>query len=280
MRIKATIAYNGARFYGWQIQRPSNTWKQPLPKDGYLRTVQGEVTRAVGRIVGHPTNVTGASRTDTGVHAKAQIAHFDTTSEHIPLEGMRRAINARLPDDVVIRSLEPVRYDFDSIFHAVHKRYQYLVWTDEDRSPFLEHQAFHRWKPLDVLAIREAAAHFVGTHDFSSFCRPGHGRDTTIRTVTGFDVSQRGPLLVLGVSGTGFLWNQIRIMVGTLLEVGIGRFTPDDIPRMMAERDRRRSGSTAPPQGLYLQWIEHKLPETPRPPREAAEVVTEEFADE
>lgn len=268
MRLKATIAYNGTHFFGWQIQRPCRTWKGTTDEGGYLRTVQGEVTKAVRAVVGHPTNVTGASRTDTGVHARAQVAHFDTTSEHIPLEGMRRAINAKLPDDVVITSLEPVREDFDSIFHAVNKRYQYLVWTASDRNPFYQTTAFHRWQTLDLEGMRAAAEILTGTHDFTSFTKPGHGRAHAVRTVSEFSMSHRGHLLVFGVQGSGFLWNQIRIMVGTVVEVGIGRFRPEDVGRMLAAKDRTVAGSTAPPHGLYLQWIQHRLPETPRPPKE------------
>jgi tRNA pseudouridine38-40 synthase len=136
--------------------------------------------------------------------------------------------------------------------------------------------AFHRWQKLDYEAMSAAAALLTGTHDFTSFSKPGHGRASAVRTVSEFSMSYRGHQLVFGVSGSGFLWNQIRIMVGTVIEVGLGRFTAEDVGRMLAAKDRRVSGSTAPPHGLYLQWIQHKLPEIPRPPRDKA---TEAGAD-
>lgn len=260
VRYKLTLAYRGTRFHGWQAQTASPTWKGPPLESGQLRTVQAVVQEAIASVVGHPVAVVGASRTDAGVHAKGQVAHLDTTAVQIPAEGLLRAVNARLPGDVVIRRIEPVAPDFDAISHAVHKRYQYALWTRPHRHVFLEDLAFHRWQPLDLDAMRAAAAHFVGTHDFASFARPGHGREHTLRTVTGCEVAARGGLVVIGVSGRGFLWNQVRIMAGTLVEVGIGRFAPSDIPLMLSAKDRRAAGQTAPPHGLYLQWIEHAPP--------------------
>lgn len=215
------------------------------------------MNHAVSRIVCHPAVVVGASRTDAGVHAKGQVCHFDTTATHIPIEGLRMAINAQLPGDIVIRTIEPTRPDFDSIFDAVHKRYQYAVWTTADRNVFAQDLHFHRWQKLDYDAMGAAVGHFVGEKDFASFCRTGHGRPHTVRTVTECSLHRRGPLLVIAVSGKGFLWNQVRIIAGTLVEIGLGRFAPDDVPRMLAARDRKASGSTAPACGLYLQWIQH-----------------------
>lgn len=257
MRYKLTLAYRGTRFHGWQAQAAGATWKGPPPESGQLRTVQSVVEAALASVVGHSVKVVGASRTDAGVHAKGQVAHVDTTAVQIPPEGLLRAVNARLPADVVLRQLVAVDADFDAIGQAVHKRYQYAIWNRPLRNVFLEDLAFHRWQTLDIPRMKAAARHLVGTHDFATFARPGHGREHTVRTVTACDVAERGGLVVIGVSGGGFLWNQVRIMAGTLIEVGLGRFSPDDIPRMLAERDRRAAGQTAPPHGLYLQWIRH-----------------------
>ncbi len=258
-RYKLVIAYRGSRYHGWQFQWANQFYGGPKPREGWgIPTVQELVQRALGRIVGHPVKLSGSSRTDAGVHAKGQVAHFDTTSGHIPAEGLRRAANAKLPEDILIRTLEPVPDAFDATRCAVSKRYQYLIWNHDHRPVFLSEQAWHRWHPLDVPKMRQAAAHFVGRHDFTSFARPKQKRDGPVRTVLACDVHWREPKLVIGVEGTGFLWNMVRIMVGTLVEVGMGRIEPDAIVEMLAAKDRRAGGPTAPPHGLYLQWIRMK----------------------
>jgi tRNA pseudouridine38-40 synthase len=199
--------------------------------------------------------VVGASRTDAGVHAKGQIAHFDTSAIQIEPEGLRRAVNHQLPEDILIRTIEPVADSFDAITAAVSKRYQYFIWNAPNRNPFSADLCWHRWQTLDIAAMQAAAGGFFGEHDFASFSRPDHSRYTTIRTVTSCKISSRGPMLVVGVEGDGFLWNMVRIMVGTLVEVGLGRYAPDDIAKMIEARDRRAAGSTAPPVGLFLQWV-------------------------
>ena len=191
-------------------------------------------------------------RTDAGVHAKGQIAHFDTTAIQIEPEGLRRAVNHQLPADILIRSIEPVPDSFDAITAAVSKRYQYFIWNALDRNPFFPDLCWHRWQTLDVPAMQAAAAQFLGDHDFASFSRPDHTRYTTIRTVSACRVSFRGPMLVIGIEGSGFLWNMVRIIAGTLVEVGLGKYTPDDMPKMLAAKDRRAAGSTAPPAGIIF----------------------------
>lgn len=255
-RYKLTIAYRGTRYHGWQHQTTPPTWKGEAPPTGEgIPTIQEAVTKALAGVANEPITLHGSSRTDTGVHAKGQVAHFDTTRTQIPVDSLRRAANHRLPEDVLIRAIEPVPAEFDAIRWTASKRYQYAIWHDKDRPPFFADLAWHRWQPLDVAAMHAAAAHLVGTHDFASFARPGHGRESTIRTVLGCDVSYRKPKLVIGVEGTGFLWNMVRIIVGTLVEVGLGRHRPEAIARMIEAKDRKAAGPTAPPHGLYLQWI-------------------------
>ena len=182
----------------------------------------------------------------------------------IPPEGLRRAVNSRLPPDILIRTIEPVPDTFDAIRSTATKRYQYFVWNQHDRPVFFGDLAWHRWQYLDVPTMTRAAAHFVGEHDFASFARPGHVRESTVRTVLACDVSYRRPKLVIGIEGSGFLWNMVRIMVGTLVEVGLGRHEPDAIRDMILAKDRKAAGPTAPPHGLYLQWIRMKpLPAEP-----------------
>lgn len=257
-RYKLTIAYRGTRYHGWQHQAANEYYKGPAPAEGHgIPTIQEIVSRALVTVVRHPVQLVGSSRTDSGVHAKGQVAHFDSTKTQIPPEGMRRAVNARLPDDILVRSIEPAPPGFDAILSTVGKRYQYFIWNTLDRSPLFCDLVWHRWQPLDVDAMKAAATHLVGEHDFASFARPGHKRINTVRTVLDCSVSQRGPRLVIGVEGAGFLWNMVRIMVGTLVEVGLGRFTPEDVASMLKARDRRSAGSTAPAHGLYLQWIRY-----------------------
>ncbi len=260
-RYKLIIAYRGTNYHGWQYQvaLPNYRGKMPPPGQG-LPTIQEVVERALKDVVRHPLHLCGSSRTDSGVHAKGQLAHFDTDQLQIPTEGMRRAVNHALPDDILIRSIEPVPSTFNAITSTTRKRYQYAVWNGEDRPLFFADLAWHRWKPLDIDAIREGAKYFVGEHDFESFSRPGHRREGTVRTIHACDVSYRSPKLVFGIEGNGFLWNMVRIMVGTLVEVGLGKFPPSAIREMIAAKDRRAAGSTAPPHGLYLHWIKTRDP--------------------
>jgi tRNA pseudouridine38-40 synthase len=255
-RYKLTIAYRGTAYHGWQKQSVNPTWKGPIPPAGQgLPTVQEKLQRALVRVVRHPVVCVGSSRTDAGVHAKGQLVHFDTDKLEIPPESLRRAINHQLPDDILVHAIEAVPRTYDAILSTASKRYQYIIWNAEDRPPFIGDLVWHRWKPMDVPAMMEAGRHFVGVHDFASFARPGHRREQTVRDLLSFDISFRPPRLVFGVEGRGFLWHMVRIMVGTLVDVGLGRFSPDDIPKMLAAKDRRAAGLTAPPNGLYLQWI-------------------------
>lgn len=283
-RYKLTVAYRGTRYHGWQQQAllpsykgerqrefvqeaeredeppaelivPPGAMTWPAKEGDLLPTIQGALTHAIGGIVGHPVNLVGSSRTDAGVHAKGQVVHFDTDKVQIPREGLRRAINHRLPSDILVRSIEPVPDTFNAVTSTRSKRYQFVIWSSLDRPLFFSDLAWHRWQNLDVPKIARAAASFVGEHDFASFARPGHGRDNTIRTIYACDVRFRPPKLVIGVEGSGFLWNMVRIIVGTLVQVGLGRIRPEQIPEILAAKDRTAAGPTAPPHGLYLQWI-------------------------
>jgi tRNA pseudouridine38-40 synthase len=256
-RYKLTIAYRGTRYHGWQTQPALPSYKGPAPAVGEgIPTIQEVLSRTIASVVGHPINLVGSSRTDAGVHAKGQLAHFDTSSTQIPAEGIRQAVNARLPDDILIHAIEPVSESFDAITSTRSKRYQYFIWNAPDRPVFFPDLAWHRWQKLDLDAMSLASKQFVGEHDFASFARPGHGRENTVRTVYVCRICARGPRIVVGIEGSGFLWQMIRIMVGTLVEVGLGRYGPDDVQTMLEARDRQRAGPTAPPHGLFLQWID------------------------
>lgn len=256
-RYMLTLAYRGTHYHGWQWQAANPlTWKGEQPPEGAgIPTIQETLARATQSVVGHPVSLVGSSRTDAGVHAKGQVAHFDTDQLQIPPDGLRRAVNARLPDDIVIRTIRPVPDTFDAIASTLSKRYQYVIRNTPNRSVFDADLAWHRWQPLDVPAMADAASRLVGTHDFASFTRPAHGRATSVRTILACDVSARGGRIVIGVEGTGFLWNMVRIIAGTLVEIGHGRRPPAEIDAMLAAKDRKSAGGTAPPHGLFLQWI-------------------------
>ncbi len=260
-RYKVTIAYRGTHYHGWQEQTYSPTWKGERSADGVgLPTIQAVCTEAIKAVVHHPVNLSGSSRTDAGVHAKGQVAHFDTHMTQIPVEGLRRAANARLPADVVIRSIEPVPLAFDAISDTERKRYQYAIWNTSDRDPMRGDLMFHRWQTLDFDAMRAAAAHLEGEHDFNAFAKPGHGRASTVRTLHECSLHVRGPMVIVGVTGSGFLWNMVRIIVGTLVDIGLGQIDADDVPEILVSRDRRNAGKTAPAHGLYLHWIRYRPP--------------------
>ena len=259
-RYKLTIAYRGTAYHGWQAQPLLDAYSGPAPLPGEgTPTIQETVARTLAELVDHPINLVGSSRTDAGVHAKGQIAHFDTQKTQIPPPNLRRALNHRLPADILVREIDAVPDTFDAIRSTVSKRYQYFIWNHPERPVFFSDMAWHRWQPLDVDAMHAAAQHFIGEHDFASFARPGHGRAHTTRTVYHADVTRRGPRIVIGVEGRGFLWNQVRIMVGTLAHVGIGRIKPEEIVQIREAKDREAAGPTAPSHGLYLQWIRSRV---------------------
>ncbi|QNN23142.1 tRNA pseudouridine(38-40) synthase TruA [Planctomycetales bacterium ZRK34] len=240
-RYRMTVAYDGTDFHGWQHQ-PG------------LRTVQETVRQSLIHTFAQPVQLQGASRTDAGVHAEGQVVHFDVDSR-IPLERMAMAINARLPADIEVREVQPVADDFDATRDAIDKQYCYRIWNADRRPLGLRHQVYHYWVPLDAERMNQAAGRIVGEHDFAGFATAGHGRLSTVRTVHTCEVQRHGDQVHLTVSGSGFLYNMVRIITGTLIEVGRGKWPPEHVDRILAEADRRLAGPTVPPGGLCLQWI-------------------------
>lgn len=250
-RFKLTIAYQGTEFHGWQRQEPADA--PPL------RTVQGVLQDAVSDLLRQPVDVVGASRTDSGVHAVGQVAAF-TADVRIPIERLALAINDRLPRDVQVVRAETVRDDFNPIGDARSKCYRYTVeHTSHPHHPrplFDRDLVFATPYALDPGRMQEAAGKLVGTYDCASFAQVDHGRATTVRTV--LDCVVRAPSArraEIEICATGFLYNMVRIVAGTLVEVGRGRIEPSDIPGIIAACDRRAAGPTLPPQGLCLRWI-------------------------
>lgn len=250
-RHRLTIAYDGTDFHGWQRQEP--TGAPPL------RTVQGVVEEAVAELIGTRVDVVGASRTDSGVHAVGQVAAF-TADVRVPVERLAAAITARLPRDVQVLSAERTHDGFNPIGEARSKCYRYSIeHTSHPHNPrplFDRNTVFATPYALDASRMRRAAAHLVGTYDCVAFAQINHGRSTTVRTIYDCTVHERaGRRIEIEIAGSGFLYNMVRIVAGTLLEVGRGRIEPEDIPAIIGSKDRRRAGPTLPPQGLCLRWI-------------------------
>ena len=248
-RYKLTIAYDGTLFHGWQRQEPPG-----LPP---LRTVAGELTIALRRLLQQPVEVVGASRTDAGVHARGQVAHFDAEAVRIPLDRMTHAINSRLPEDMEVVSAQPVPSTFNAIDDARVKQYRYRIFNTERRPLNVRHAVYHCWTPLALEPMREAGRRLIGTHDFAAFAAAGHNRVSTVRTIFDCRVEVSEPEVHILVEGGGFLYNMVRIIAGTLLDVGRGRFGPDVIDKMLATRNRNDGGPTLPPSGLCLEWIKY-----------------------
>ncbi len=242
--LRLQIAYDGAAYHGWQIQ----------PVD---RTVEGDLTRAVTRILNadEPVKVQGASRTDAGVHALGQVAHIRHDSKR-RLWDFCRGLNALTDADVCVVRIE----EADDAFHARHsargKIYRYRIWNHRFSNPFTRGQAWWVRPRLDVDAMRRAAEFFAGEHDFAGFRSTGCASETTVRRMDSVElISHDSPSMEVVVQGEAFLQHMVRIMVGTLVDVGRGQFGPQRVQQVLEHRDRRQAGMTAPPQGLVLEKV-------------------------
>ena len=244
-RIKLTIAYDGTGFCGWQLQ----------PK---LRTVQGVLEKAIMRVTGTPVRVHGAGRTDSGVHALGQVAHFDVDSRFTSVK-WQRALNSLMPDDVTVLNIEFVSSEFHSRYSAERKTYTYNLWLEN--SFFLPWRRHYVWKcgPLDLDAIDQGMQLFVGEHDFSSFQNTGTPVSSTVREIYYFKRSpgQSDQELVLEVCGSGFLKQMVRNMVGCLVSIGRGKAEPETVRSLLQMKDRTAAPATAPAQGLFMAGVEY-----------------------
>ena len=300
-RYKLTIAYDGTDFCGWQKQEPfapegteggGAAWTRAeraavgeVVRDGEtrarlkLRTVQEVVERAVREIVREPVMLTGASRTDAGVHARGQVGAFTCGGDAAEggLEGsvegggrsggwpeargverLVRAVNGRLPEDVLVAAAEVVGGAFNPIGDCTSKGYSFTIHASRERTLWDRRYVHQVWEPLDAAPMRAAAARIVGEHDFAAFAAAGHGRRSTVRTVHACEVVEAGGGRIrIEVSGNGFLYNMVRIIAGTLVDAGRGRTTADDVARAIEGKDRRGAGPTLPASGLCLEWIRY-----------------------
>jgi tRNA pseudouridine38-40 synthase len=236
--LRLLIEYDGTDFSGWQRQ------------DGQ-RTVQGCLEDAVRAMTGESVFVRGAGRTDAGVHARGQVANFHTAAR-IPVHGFLRGLNSNLPPDIAVIELSDVAPTFNARYHARGKLYRYAVWNHIVRSPLHGRTSWHCRAALDRHAMRDAASVFIGEHDFRAFRAADCERQTTVRLLRRLDVHAAGALITFDVEGTAFLKNMVRILVGTLVEVGRGKLTREELVRIQASGDRTAAGMTAPAAGLTL----------------------------
>ncbi|MDR1613307.1 MAG: tRNA pseudouridine(38-40) synthase TruA [Planctomycetota bacterium] len=244
---KATIEYDGSAYGGWQIQKNAPS-------------VQEELEKALFRLSGAACRVRGAGRTDAGVHARGQVAAF-AIPEGIPIERLARAMNSRLPDDIAVVEAVPVDHAFDARRDCVLKQYSYAFTLGQIRPALDRRRSWHvKWR-IDADAMGEAASYFAGTHDFTSFANREREDGNNVRTIERSVVSK--PVtdlsgrtsLVYKVEGRSFLYNMVRAIAGALVEAGIGRIKPEDIPGILGARSRAAAGRSAPPWGLCLEWV-------------------------
>lgn len=241
--IKLVIAYDGSGYLGWQIQPGA-------------RTLQDTVEKALERILGHPIRIYASGRTDAGVHAFGQVINFHTPSA-IPLDGLLRGLNSILPVDISVLNAEEAAPGFHAQFQARKKTYAYVIDTGPVRSPFLDRYAFHERSALDASAMGASTGYLLGEHDFTSFLASGSSVKTTVRTITLSEIITLRNKVVFLIQGSGFLRYMVRNIVGTLLLVGRGKLPPEEMERIIARKDRKFAGPTAPPQGLYLVNVEY-----------------------
>lgn len=250
-RVMLVVAYDGTRYHGWQLQ-PSEV------------TIESELNRALSELTGEHICVIGASRTDAGVHALGNVAVFDTESR-IPEEKFSYALNQRLPDDIVIQKSVGVPQDFHPRHCECSKTYEYRILNRRFPLPEYRDTAFFYYGQLSVEAMQKAAAAFLGEHDFAGFCSAGAQVKSTVRTIYRLEVveqpsgadsqEQTDRVITIRVTGNGFLYNMVRIIAGTLLEVGKGTIPPEQIENIIASCDRAQAGPTAPARGLRLKEI-------------------------
>jgi tRNA pseudouridine38-40 synthase len=242
-RIRLTLEYDGTDFVGWQRQ-PNGP------------TVQAALEDALAQMTGAPVVVRGAGRTDAGVHALGQVAHFDTATT-IPLVGFRRGLNQLLPRSIAVVAAADAPPDFDARRSARGKLYRYSIWNADSRSARLARFSWHVPRLLDVAAMRAAAWPLLGRHDFAAFRAADCERPTTTRTLRRLDVTRSGHLVEIDVEADAFLKNMVRILTGTLAEAGLAKLSADDVAGTLASRDRQLSGPTAPPWGLTLVRVHY-----------------------
>lgn len=245
--IALSLMYVGTRYHGWQIQKNGVTVAETLEK-------------ALATIVGHQVHCIGAGRTDAGVHALTYVANFHTSSA-IPCDRLPLAVNTRLPDDIVVIRATDVPPDFNAIGSCLKKEYTYRIYNSRIRNAFYVDRVWFYPKRLDEDVMNRCAQYMVGSHDFAALKSVGTETRTTVRTVYYFDITRQGDLIECKVCANGFLYNMVRAMVGTCVYASEGKLAPEELPAILAARNRTAAGPTAPPGGLYMSklWYEEDV---------------------
>ena len=265
VKFRLTIAYDGTAYEGWQVQKTGTG-------------IQQVVEQALAKLFPSTPRLHSASRTDTGVHALGMVAHFEVPAEEFKMSARKLALalNAWLPEDIRVLSASRAPIHFHARFDAAGKQYRYFVWNHTAMNPLLRHSAWHVTRPLDLKAMRAAAPLFVGRHDFKSFAASrNYEMESTVRRLTRCDIKKSGHLLTFIIEGDGFLYKMCRGIVGTLVQIGLGKFPAQEIKPMLAKKDRRVAGMTAPAKGLVLWKVfylkapnsRHQQPEKLQPPK-------------
>lgn len=241
---KITVQYDGTRYKGWQVQKATEA------------TIQGKLQNVLSKLAGHPVEVIGSGRTDAGVHAAGQVANFHM-DEHFSVEEICDNLNEFLPEDIAITEIAEVDNRFHSRYNAVSKTYSYRIRTSPVADVFERRFVYHYGKPLDVGRMKAAAERLKGTHDFASFCGNKKMKKSTVRTIMDITFAEKEGEIEIRYTGDGFLQNMIRILTGTLIEVGRGERVIESMTAILAAKNREAAGYTAPPQGLRLEKVEY-----------------------
>ena len=259
--IKLIIEYDGTNYAGWQIQKSP----QSIVHSPQTKTIQETIEKVLEKILQEKVKVTGSGRTDSGVHALAQTANFRTSSP-LPVSKIQKALNSLLPKDISIKEAEEADKDFHSRYSAKSKTYRYFILNSETRSAFLNKYAWHIPYRLNVSLMRKEAGALLGRHDFKSFCASGSSVKTTVRTIKKISVKEAlspqlsalsSPAIIIEIEANGFLYNMVRNIVGTLVEIGRGKFPEGNLKKILLAKNRKQAGPTAPAQGLFLVEVKY-----------------------
>lgn len=242
---RMVLEYDGSRYDGWQKQ------------DNTGQTIQGKIESVLERMTGQPVEVHGSGRTDAGVHALGQVANFHGDVD-LSEEEIRDYLNRYLPEDIGVKTVELATDRFHSRLHAEEKTYLYRIETGRRKDVFERKYIYGLMRPLDVKAMERAASYFIGEHDFKSFCSNRRMKKSTVRTLKKIEFEQQGSRLFIRFTGNGFLYHMVRILTGTLIEVGSGQRSPEEIPGILEAGNREAAGYTAPPEGLFLERVRYK----------------------
>lgn len=243
MRVKLVVAYEGTNYCGWQVQ-PNGI------------TIEEVLNRELSRLLGESITVTGASRTDAGVHSLGNVAVFDTNTR-MPAEKISYALNRSLPEDIVVQESSEVPQDFHPRFAKSTKTYEYRILNARFRQPLERRTSLFYHYPLDEQLMQQAADYLVGEHDFTSFSSVHAQTNSFVRTIYDLTVKRQGEMITIRVTGNGFLYNMVRIIAGTLLQVGAGSRPPEEMAQILSGRDRELAGPTAPAHGLTMIGIRY-----------------------